>query len=963
MILRPAARSAHALFVLGLVVGGVVITQPDRARTDDAQPRVDGRQSAAALSALPQHRMSYRGISVEAPEAWPVVDLDADPSACVRMDRPAVYLGTPGATPSCPARAFASADSIWLSPTSAGDKAAVGAPSATTARPAGRTVHTRWNAASRSGVAVVPDAGVSIRTTSPSGRLTTMSVVDTLGPATGSEPGTPATRPSTTRPTTLRSTNPAPGTTGTAPAAYVQSAAATPTGKALNGMWFDTCSAPTTGTMSAWKSSSPYAAVGVYIGGALRGCGQPNLNATWVRTVTAQGWGIAPIYVGLQAPCVQASLSTFTASNAASTGTASAVDAAADARSLGLAAGSAIQYDMENYATGDASCTNAVLAFVGAWTTEIRRQGFTAGIYGNVGSLMSDMSRAVRAGSTSFVAPDQVWYALWDGLQTTSTGSSTFLDSYWTGRRLHQYRGDFTETWGGVSMQIDASWSTAVLPGNPTQVGYGAGQLGPGSAGFVFTGDMSYWRPSPGSGVAGLGYWTHTAGSSTEANGATWSPSLSPGTYAVDVNVPGSIGANGIAHYTVTDASGSHPITVDQSTSSGFRTLGSTFVVRAGYPLRLHLADNQPTSTTGVIAADAARFRLVQGGPPGPATSVRATPGDGRAAVQWTAAAANGAAITSYRVVASPGGAAVTVSGSATQATVTGLHNGTGYTFVVTATSSAGTGTASVASPAVVPTPPDASFPRDVTGDRKADVVAVVASTGALRTYPGSGTGGWQPTRVTAASGWSGYRAVLTAGNWDADRVSDVLTISSQGILSLRHGNGDGSFAAPVTIGHGWLVHDKVFAAGDFDGDGHPDLLARRASDGALFLYSGNGYGGFRGTRQVGWGWKAATALLGAGDFTGDGHPDVLFRRADGALVLYPGDGRGGWLAARTVGSGWQGFTALVAPGDFNGDGHVDVLARSADGRLWLYPGNGRGAWLPRRQVGNGWQMFSTILP
>ena len=41
--------------------------------------------------------------------------------------------------------------------------------------------------------------------------------------------------------------------------------------------------------MNAWLAS-PYRAIGVYIGGANRGCAQPNLTATWVQDEVAAGW-------------------------------------------------------------------------------------------------------------------------------------------------------------------------------------------------------------------------------------------------------------------------------------------------------------------------------------------------------------------------------------------------------------------------------------------------------------------------------------------------------------------------------------------------------------------------------------------------------------------------------------------------------------------------------------------------
>jgi hypothetical protein len=92
----------------------------------------------------------------------------------------------------------------------------------------------------------------------------------------------------------------------------------------------------------------------------------------------------------------------------------------------------------------------------------------------------------------------------------------------------------------------------------------------------------------------------------------------------------------------------------------------------------------------------------VQSTKPGAPTIGTATPADGQASVTFTAPLSNGgAAITGYTVVASPGGA--TATGASSPITVTGLTNGTSYTFTVTASNSAGTGPASAASTAVTP--------------------------------------------------------------------------------------------------------------------------------------------------------------------------------------------------------------------------------------------------------------------
>ena len=105
--------------------------------------------------------------------------------------------------------------------------------------------------------------------------------------------------------------------------------------------------------------------------------------------------------------------------------------------------------------------------------------------------------------------------------------------------------------------------------------------------------------------------------------------------------------------------------------------------------------------------------------------------------------------------------------------------------------------------------------------------------------------------------------------------------------MTAYAGNGSGGFAAKLKIGTGWGGFSQVWEAGDFDGDGKPDVLARTAQ-GALLLYSGNGSGGFRAVRQIGSGWQAFDQVVSAGNFNGAGGPDLVARNPDGSLLALP---------------------------------------------------------------------------
>src|SRR5690606_675094 len=97
-----------------------------------------------------------------------------------------------------------------------------------------------------------------------------------------------------------------------------------------------------------------------------------------------------------------------------------------------------------------------------------------------------------------------------------------------------------------------------------------------------------------------------------------------------------------------------------------------------------NITDAAGNSGPAAFTAGASHTVAIPTAPDAP-TIGTATAGDGQVSVSFTAPADDGgSAITGYTVTSSPGG--VTATGASSPITVTGLTNGTAYTFSVTAT-------------------------------------------------------------------------------------------------------------------------------------------------------------------------------------------------------------------------------------------------------------------------------------
>ncbi|MGH3366322.1 MAG: glycoside hydrolase domain-containing protein [Nocardioidaceae bacterium] len=276
----------------------------------------------------------------------------------------------------------------------------------------------------------------------------------------------------------------------------------------ITGYAFDTCQAPSQRNMDAWLEASPYWGVGIYIAGINRFCfNQPLLTPQWLQTQSDNGWRILPLTVGLQASC--STNARFQAPGrrinpnpagdyaaARSQGGAEARSTVSVARSLGIAAGSTLWYDLEHFDASKMRCRDSALAFISGWTSQLHVSGYRSGFYSSGSSGIRALDNARVLTPRRFDLPDQIWIADWNGRADVNS-AYVRPDGWMPHARVHQYRGDHLETYGGVTINIDSNFMDvgrgSVAPPEPSYCGgvslnYPSYQmLAPGSTGGQVT--------------------------------------------------------------------------------------------------------------------------------------------------------------------------------------------------------------------------------------------------------------------------------------------------------------------------------------------------------------------------------------------------------------------------------------------------------------------------------------------
>lgn len=175
------------------------------------------------------------------------------------------------------------------------------------------------------------------------------------------------------------------------------------------------------------------------------------------------------------------------------------------------------------------------------------------------------------------------------------------------------------------------------------------------------------------------------------------------------------------------------------------------------------------------------------------------------------------------------------------------------------------------------------------------------------------------------------------ARDLNRDGKLDLLLLENLTHLVFLAGNGDGTFASPVSSP---AAIGPTFAVADLTGDDVDDVVAFYYSDTGfgVVLFPGNLAGTFAGTTKIP--LPAPPGAIATGDLDGDGANDIVAAYNPANLALLFGNDDGTFDPVVFMANGdSQAFTIHLA--DLENDGDLDIVSQNDFGRLAVHRNRG----------------------